>query len=258
MAQSFTIPGFRVKQIVPDLLPTVPRPQPSGKRDRSQPVSAEPLLVDDALNQSPWDNKIELPDSAPQQEPPPASLSDLSIEVNLAEASAAEQTTVAAGVEAIAEDIRSEDIRSEDTNQGLDAIAAEGLGVASERLEGDDNAWNVFSLEEAELSLSEAAPPDSEDVEALVTEALEAVAAEWSDADLPGLPDLPDAELSPERLESATELPVEAEPPVEAESVANGDRLSEATDPGHSEKPSGESSNSTETEMSDQPPIEEQ
>ncbi|WP_316790972.1 low-complexity tail membrane protein [Thermoleptolyngbya oregonensis] len=63
VAKSFTIPGFRVKQIVPDLVAAAPRVPPAIKRDsrsnpygnRLQPPSAAPLVVDEALNESPWD-----------------------------------------------------------------------------------------------------------------------------------------------------------------------------------------------------------
>ncbi|MBF2084711.1 low-complexity tail membrane protein [Thermoleptolyngbya sp. C42_A2020_037] len=63
VAKSFTIPGFRVKQIVPDLVTAAPRVPPAIQRDsrskpygnRPQPPSAAPLMVDEALNESPWD-----------------------------------------------------------------------------------------------------------------------------------------------------------------------------------------------------------
>jgi hypothetical protein len=63
VAKSFTIPGFRVKQIVPELVAAAPRVKPAVKRDlRSSPYGnrppappAAPLAADEALNESPWD-----------------------------------------------------------------------------------------------------------------------------------------------------------------------------------------------------------
>ncbi|GAB4472757.1 MAG: hypothetical protein OHK0037_32830 [Elainellaceae cyanobacterium] len=80
VAKSFTIPGFWVKQIVPELVAAAPRVKPAVKRDsRSDPQPAPPappLAVDEALNESPWDES-ELSASEPlapeplAPEPPP-------------------------------------------------------------------------------------------------------------------------------------------------------------------------------------------
>ncbi|MFQ3629034.1 MAG: low-complexity tail membrane protein, partial [Cyanobacteriota bacterium] len=62
VAKSFTIPGFRVKQILPELVAESPRVRPGIKRDsrsdsyenRPQPQPA-PVTVDETLDDSPWD-----------------------------------------------------------------------------------------------------------------------------------------------------------------------------------------------------------
>ncbi|WP_448604556.1 low-complexity tail membrane protein [Thermoleptolyngbya sp.] len=62
VAKSFTIPGFRVKQILPDWV-AEPRVSPAIQRDvqshpygnRPQPQPIAPLAVDEALDESPWD-----------------------------------------------------------------------------------------------------------------------------------------------------------------------------------------------------------
>lgn len=63
VAQSFTIPGFRVKQILPDLVAAASPVPPAMKRgsqsnpygNRPQTPPDAPLAADEALDESPWD-----------------------------------------------------------------------------------------------------------------------------------------------------------------------------------------------------------
>ncbi|BAU42540.1 hypothetical protein O77CONTIG1_02361 [Leptolyngbya sp. O-77] len=63
VAQSFTIPGFRVKQILPDLVAAASPVPPAIKRgsqsnpygNRPQTPPDAPLATDEALDESPWD-----------------------------------------------------------------------------------------------------------------------------------------------------------------------------------------------------------